>query len=170
MDVAALLAESYGRIGPILHRAVRGLDSRGLTFRPDDDANTLAWLVWHAARVQDAQVADVAGIGQVWVVQGWAQRFGLPFASSATGYGQSSDDVAAVDAPVELLLGYYDAVARQTSGFLDGLRPEDLDEVVDESWDPPVTLGVRLVSILGDDLQHAGQASYVRGLLDRSGQ
>ncbi|MBO9554731.1 DUF664 domain-containing protein [Cellulomonas sp.] len=170
MDVAALLAEEFGRIGPVLHRAVRGLDSRGLTFRPDADANTLAWLVWHAGRVQDAQVADVAGIGQVWVVQGWAQRLGLPFAASATGYGQSSDDVALVDAPAELLLGYYDAVAEQTLDFLGRLHPTDLDEVVDESWDPPVTLGVRLVSILADDLQHAGQASYVRGLLDRSGR
>jgi len=170
VDVGALLAEELGRIGPILHRAVRGLDSRGLTFRPDGDANTLAWLVWHAARVQDAQIADVAGIGQVWVVQGWAQRLGLPFTSSATGYGQSSDEVALVDAPTELLLGYYDAVAEQTLDFLGRLHPADLDEVVDESWDPPVTLGVRLVSIVADDLQHAGQASYVRGLLDRSGR
>jgi hypothetical protein len=169
MDVAALLAESYGRIGPVLHRAVRDLDSRGLTFRPDGEANSLAWLVWHAARVQDAQIADVAGIGQVWVVQGWAQRLGLPFVATATGYGQTSDDVARVDAPADLLLGYYDAVAQQTLDFLARLGPDDLDEVVDESWDPPVTLGVRLVSILGDDLQHAGQASYVRGLLDRSG-
>jgi hypothetical protein len=169
MDVAALLAEAYGRIGPILHRAVRGLDSGGLTFRPDAEANTLAWLVWHTARVQDAQVADVAGIGQVWVVQAWASRFGLPFASSATGYGQSSNEVALVDAPADLLLGYYDAVAQQTLDFLARLSADDLDDVVDESWDPPVTLGVRLVSILGDDLQHAGQASYVRGLLDRSG-
>ena len=28
-----------------------------------------------------------------------------------------------------------------------------------------MTLGVRLVSVIGDDLQHVGQAAYVKGLL-----
>ncbi len=45
------------------------------------------------------------------------------------------------------------------------MTPEDLDRVVDKRWNPPVTLGVRLVSILNDDVQHVGQAAYVRGLL-----
>jgi hypothetical protein len=38
--------------------------------------------------------------------------------------------------------------------------------VVDASWDPPVTLGVRLVSVISDDLQHAGQAAYLRGMIE----
>ncbi len=48
-----------------------------------------------------------------------------------------------------------------------GLQPADLDVVVDERWDPPVTLGVRLVSVVNEVNQHVGQAAYVRGLLER---
>jgi hypothetical protein len=44
------------------------------------------------------------------------------------------------------------------------VTPADLDRVVDKRWDPPVTLGVRLVSVVDDDAQHVGQAAYVRGL------
>ena len=168
MNTSDLLVESFGRIGPTLHRAVAGLDREGLTYRADPSANTVAWLAWHAARVQDAQVADVAGTPEVWVADGWAQRLGLPFPDSATGYGQSAADVARVDVPAELLLGYHDAVAARTLDYLRTLSDTDLDRVVDESWDPPVTLGVRLVSILADDLQHVGQAAYVRGLVDRT--
>ncbi|MEK8106882.1 DUF664 domain-containing protein [Micromonospora sp. M12] len=66
----------------------------------------------------------------------------------------------------QALVDYYEAVAARTGSFLAGVGPLDLDRVVDETWDPPVTLGVRLVSVADDDLQHAGQAAYVRGLLD----
>ena len=65
----------------------------------------------------------------------------------------------------QLLLDYAGAVHERTTQFLRSLTDEDLDLVVDRRWDPPVTLGVRLVSVLADDLQHAGQAAYVRGLL-----
>lgn len=170
MDVADLLVEALGRVGPVLHAAVDGLDRDGLTYRPDPAANSVAWLAWHAARGQDAQVAHVAGVEQVWTARGWAQRFGLPFRDGATGYGQSAQDVASVDVPGDLLLGYYDDVAAQTVAYLRRLEPADLDQVVDEAWDPPVTLGVRLVSIVDDDVQHAGQAAYVRGLWDRRGR
>ena len=168
MDIAQLLIESHGRVGGVLHRAVGGLDVDQLTWRADPQANTIAWLAWHAARGEDDQIADVAGTEQVWTAQGWSARFALPFDDSASGYGQTPQEVAQVRAPEELLLGYYDAVATATRTFLTGLSGSDLDRVVDERWDPPVTLGVRLVSIIGDSLQHAGQASFVRGLLQRA--
>lgn len=169
MDISELLTESFSRVGEVLRRAVGGLSVDQLTYRPDPAANTIAWLAWHAGRGEDAQIAVVAGVEQVWTAQGWADRFDLPFARSASGYGQSSEEVGQVRASGELLLGYYAAVAEQTAAYLERLEPDDLDVVVDERWDPPVTLGVRLVSIVGDSLQHAGQASYVRGLLERAG-
>lgn len=168
MDVAGLLIESFGRVDGLLTRAVDGLSVDELTFRPDPGANSIAWLAWHAARGEDAQVADVAGTEQVWTGQGWADRFDLPFPDGATGYGHSAQEVGRVRAPSDLLLSYYRAVADRSQDFLAGLSETDLDRVVDEGWDPPVTLGVRLVSIVGDSLQHAGQAAYVRGLLERS--
>jgi hypothetical protein len=169
MDALQVLDDAFGRIGGIVHRVVAELTPDQLAYRPDPAANSIAWLVWHLARGQDAQVADVAATGQVWLEQGWAERFGLPFDVAETGYGQTAEQVGRVQVPGELLTGYYDAVAAQTTAYLAGLTEKDLDRVVDEAWDPPVTLGVRLVSVVGDDWQHAGQAAYVRGMLERAG-
>jgi uncharacterized damage-inducible protein DinB len=167
-DATDLLVDAYGRIGEIAHDAVEGLDADDLAHRPDPEANSIGWLVWHLARVQDAQVADVAGAEQTWTTDGWADRFALPFDASATGYGQSSEDVAALEGvTAELLLGYLDAVQAATLAYLAGLDAAELDRVVDEDWTPQVTLGARLVSVLADDLQHAGQASYLAGLVAR---
>ncbi|MFS0705343.1 DUF664 domain-containing protein [Cellulomonas sp. 179-A 9B4 NHS] len=168
MRSAEVLANGFGRIGEDLRAALDGADDALLTRRPDPDATTLAWLAWHTARVQDAQVAPLAGVAEVWTAQGWSERFGLPFDDAATGYGQSPHEVGQVRAPAELLLGYLEATTAQTLAYLERLTDDDLDVVVDEDWDPPVTLGVRLISVLADDLQHAGQASYLRGVLDRT--
>jgi uncharacterized damage-inducible protein DinB len=169
MTIADLLADAFGRIREAVHDAVDGLTADQLAFRPDGQANSIAWLVWHLTRVQDDHVAAVTQAGQLWTTAGWAERFGLPFARSATGYGHGSDQVAAVRADAALLTGYHDAVAEQTTGYLSRLTEPDLDRIVDESWDPPVSLGVRLVSVIADDLQHAGQAAYLRGLIERGG-
>lgn len=162
---AELLIEGYGRIRRIVHQVVDGLDEDMLAARVDPDANSIGWLVWHLTRIQDDHLAGVAGTEQIWTSKGWADRFGLPFDASATGYGQTSEDVGHVRVPAELLTGYYDEVHAASTSYLRGLTDDDLDRVVDERWDPPVTLGVRLVSVLSDDLQHAGQAAFVKGLV-----
>lgn len=164
MNVGDLLVDGYERILGVVHRALDGLDSEQLTMRPYPDGNSIAWLIWHLTRVQDDHVADVAGTEQLWTADGWADRFGLPFDEQATGFGHSRHEVAQVRAPAELLLGYHEAVHAHTVAYLRTLTADDLDRIVDESWDPPVTLGVRLVSVLADDLQHAGQAAYLRGM------
>jgi hypothetical protein len=166
MDVAALLLELYGRIPPLARSAVEGVEPDRLTQPPSPGANTIAWLVWHLARVQDHHVAELLDAEQLWVSGRWARRFGLDPDPTNTGYGHSPEEVAAVrpERP-EALLEYLDAVDRRTHGMLERLVPADLERVVDRRWDPPVTLGVRLVSIADDSLQHAGQAAYVRGLL-----
>src|ERR1019366_10769823 len=150
----------------IVHRVVDGLTSHQLGFRPAGEANSIAWLVWHLTRIQDDHVAGVALTEQVWASEGWFERFGLPCDPSDTGYGHQAQDVAAVRVESgELLTGYYDAVHRRTTSYLQMLSDGDLDRIVDDSWDPPVSLGVRLVSVLADDLEHAGQAAYVRGII-----
>jgi uncharacterized damage-inducible protein DinB len=166
MQSRDLLLYAYDQIQGTLRRAVEGLSAEQLAARVGPEANPIGWLAWHLLRVQDDHVAEVAGSEQAWTADGWADCFGLPFDTSATGYGFSPDDVARVrvESP-DLLLGYAAAVHQRTAAFLRGLSDADLDRVVDERWDPPVTLGVRLVSVLSDDLQHVGQAAYVRGLL-----
>ena len=168
MQTSDVLADGFARVHGIVHRVLTGISADALAGRIDPGANTVAWLVWHLTRIQDDHVADVAGLPQVWTAAGWYDRFGLPFGPEETGFGQDSDDVAALDGTsAELLRGYHDAVHEQTLRFVAGVTDADLDRVVDSSWDPPVTLGVRLVSVVSDDLQHAGQASYVRGVLER---
>lgn len=167
-STAELLIDAVGRIGEQVHAAVEGLRPDQLEFRADPDANSIAWLVWHLSRVQDDHIADVAGVAQVWTAQGYAQRFSLPFDDAEHGYGQTSADVAKVRGlDADLLSAYYDAVQAQTIDYVTGLRDADLDRVVDRRWSPPVTLGVRLVSVISDDLQHAGQAAFIRGILTR---
>jgi len=164
-----VLGEAFSRVRGVVHSAVDDASVGVLTYRADAEANTIAWLVWHLSRVQDDHVAELVSDEQVWITGGWAERFDLPFAPRATGYGQSADEVAGVRADAELLGLYYDAVHARTMAYLGTLRDEDFDRIVDPSWNPPVTLAVRLVSILADDLQHAGQASYARGLAKRAG-
>ncbi len=167
----ALLTDGFGRIREEVHAAAWTLDEAGLTFRVDPAANSIGWLIWHLTRIQDDHVADVAGTEQVWTGNGWAGRFDLPFSPSATGYGHSTADVAAVrGVSAEELLGYFDAVHERTIAYLSSLEDADLDRIVDTSWNPPVTLGVRLISVLSDDLQHAGQAAFVRGIFERTGR
>jgi uncharacterized damage-inducible protein DinB len=165
MTSADLLADAFDRIREEVHHAVDGLTKEQLSYRVDEEANSIAWLVWHLTRIQDDHVAGVTGQEQVWTADGWADRFGLPFGRLATGYEHGADDVAAVRAEAELLTGYHDAVFEQTIRYVQTLTDADLPRVVDESWDPPVTLGVRLVSVVSDDLQHVGQAAFVRGIL-----
>ena len=160
-----LLVDAFGRIRQTVHHAVKGLTADELAFRVDEDANSVAWLVWHLSRIQDDHVADAAGTSQVWSDAGWDRRFRLPFPAEDTGYGHDADEVSAVRVPsADLLTSYHDAVHDRTVRYLGTLSDADLDHVIDESWNPPVTLGVRLVSVVNDDMQHAGQAAYVRGI------
>lgn len=166
MHAKDILIDGYGRIREEVHATLDGLGPDALHARPVPDANSVAWLVWHLTRVQDDHVADAFDLEQVWLSQGWEKRFGLDLPRRDTGYGHSAAKVAEVRVEsADLLTGYYDAVHEQTLGMLRELPAKDLERIVDERWDPPVSLGVRLVSVLSDDLQHIGQAAYLRGLL-----
>jgi uncharacterized damage-inducible protein DinB len=166
MDTAALLVEMYGRVPPLVAEAVEGLDADQLRRSPAPGTNSIGWLVWHLTRVQDHHVSELLGSDQIWVSGDWAARCGLDADPSNTGYGHGDDEVRSV-APesADVLVGYLGAVDARTRTLLEGLTADDLDRVVDRRWDPPVTLGVRLVSIADDCLEHVGQAAYVRGLL-----
>ncbi len=168
MELNELLAELFERIDEHVHEAVDGLDTDALISPPAAGANPIGWLVWHLTRVQDDHIAEILGQEQVWMSGDWARRFGVAAEPGNTGYGHSEGDVITIRPEnAEALIEYYEAVAAQTHGFLERTTPQDLERIVDHNWDPPVTLGVRLVSIADDNIQHAGQACYVRGILER---
>ena len=168
MTSAELLADAFDRIQQVVSRALDGMTDEQLATRVGPAANPVAWLVWHLTRIQDDHVAGVAGTEQAWTADGWYDRFGLPFDPADHGYGHTTEQVAAVRVSGELLAGYHAAVHANTDAYVRTLVDADLDRVVDTSWDPPVTAGVRLVSVIGDALQHLGQAAYVRGVAERN--
>jgi hypothetical protein len=168
MNAVELLKDALSRIGDQASRAVDGLSADDLNARIEGRSNSIAWLVWHAARGHDAQVAQAFDVEELWTASGWVERFALPLPAADTGYGHSSEDVAKVRVQDGgLLLGYlHDTVARTTE-LVGELDEAALDRVVDDRWDPPVTLAVRLVSVVDDDVQHLGQAAFLRGVLER---
>jgi hypothetical protein len=167
MSSSELLADAFERIRDAVHPAVNGLSPVELAFRPDGESNSIAWLVWHLTRIQDDHVAGLDGSEQVWTSNGWAERFALPLDLTDTGYGHGPEDVATVTAGDLMLIGYFEDVHEKTLQFVRSLTETDLNRVIDQSWDPPVTVSIRLVSVIADDLQHVGQAAYVRGILQR---
>jgi Protein of unknown function (DUF664) len=171
MNSAGLLVDAFGRIRETVTDTVYGLNHAQLAYRVTADANPISWLVWHLTRIQDDHIADAFGVPQVWAAEGWAERFGLEASSFETGYGHSSQRVASVSSAIssaEPLADYHDATYEQTVKLVSGIADADLERVVDTSWHPPVTLGVRLVSVVNDDMQHAGQAAFLRGILLRA--
>ncbi len=168
MQVAEVLIDAFDRIHGAVGRVLDGLDDEVLGARLDPDTNSIAWLVWHLTRVQDDHVALAFDVEQVWTADGWADRFALPLEIADTGYGHTSAQVGALSAVgADLLAGYHEATWAQTVRLLGAVTPADLDRVVDTRWTPPVTLGVRLVSVVADDLQHVGQAAFARGTVQR---
>jgi hypothetical protein len=170
----AVFIEGFARTPELVDTALDGLSDAELTRRIDPGGNTIAWLVWHTARMQDGQITGAEhALGrrdavQLWTAQGFADRFRLGVGDREAGYGMSSDQVARIVAPADLLREYHQAVNDHTVAFLETLEDNDYSRVVDRHWDPPVTLLARLVSIEQDAVQHLGQAAFVRGVLQRS--
>jgi len=162
-----ILLDGLDRVRETVHTLLDDVPEEQLAEPPAPGANTVAWLVWHLTRVLDDHVSDAFDLDMVWTSGGWYDRFGLPFPASAHGYGMTFDEVLQVRASADDLRGYFDATYAMASEQLRTVEDADLDRVVDESWDPPVTLGVRLVSVLNDCSQHVGQASYAAGILSR---
>lgn len=168
MNTSELLADGYSRIHRGVHMSLEGLTAEQLTYRPGPEANTIAWLVWHLARVQDHHLSDMAGREQAWIADGWHEKFGKPADPEETGQRYTADQVAAIrPGSPQLLVDYFDAVYARSLEYIKGLSDADLDQELDEpQWTPRPTVGVRLVSVIGDNMQHAGQASYLRGLIE----
>ncbi|GAA1081505.1 MULTISPECIES: mycothiol transferase [Tsukamurella] len=161
-----LLIDSFARIAEHAEAVTDGLTADIADRRIVPDANTIAWLVWHSARVIDAQLAPIAGVEQVWTAQDWFGRFGLDLPADSTGYGHTRVEAAQVHGSDALLIGYFRDVDAMARTYLTDVTPDELARVIDEAWDPPVTVAVRLVSIVDDCAQHLGAAAYLKGALE----
>ncbi len=166
-----LLKDGYGRILQVLEKALGGLSQDDLNQQPHPDCNSMGWIAWHLTRVQDSQIADLMGEKQLWVKDGWYTKFKRASDPADIGFGHSSEDVAAFKPPdIETLLEYHRAILERSKRYIDTLSARELHRELNEPWFQPLpTVGVRLVSIMSDGLQHAGQVAYLRGLLKGKG-
>jgi hypothetical protein len=162
--VRELLRDSFTRLIEHVDAITDGLTDDELCYQPTAEANSIAWLLWHSARVQDAQLSDIAGTEQVWMRDGWVDRFDLDLPKDSHGYGHTPEQAAKVRAPVELLAGYYHAVHQMTLEFVASVTPDELERIVDRRWTPAVTASARIVSIIDDCAQHLGSAAYIKGI------
>jgi uncharacterized damage-inducible protein DinB len=168
MEGPALIADALGRVNAILHRSLEGASAEMLCQMPAPHANSMAWLTWHLTRTQDHHISNLAGQSHLWISKGWDARFGLELDDTETGRGQTFEQVAAFKVEsAEVLLAYQDATFEQSKAYLATLKPADMDRELNEpQYDPPPTVGVRLVSIVSDNTQHAGQVVYLRGYFE----
>ena len=171
MEGKQLIMDGYGRVLPILEKALNGLIQDDLNQQPHPDCNSIGWITWHLTRVQDDHIADLMGEEQLWVSAGWHAKFNRASDSSDIGFGYSSEDVAAFKSPdVKTLLEYYRVVLERSKRYIAKLSAADLDRELNEpQYQPLPTVGVRLISIMSDNLQHTGQVAYLRGLLKGKG-
>lgn len=172
MSWQALIVDGYDRLPGLMKEVLGGLTVADLNRQPHPDCNSIGWTAWHLSRVQDGQIADLMGAGQLWTTNGWHARFERPADDDDTGYGHTADQVRAFDSPsARVQLDYLRVVVQRTKRYLGSLSPAALARTLDEPWFKPLpTVGVRIVSILADCHQHAGQAAYLRGLLQAEGR
>ena len=154
--------------------------------RPHEAVNSIAWLLWHIARCEDVYMNRLlSDRPQVLEEEGWPARLDVPL--RRIGTGMTDEEVAELSAKINIpaLRAYYDAVGRRATEVVASLRPETLDEVVDEAHIHRVlfegvleanadrvvsayrgrTKGYYLMQALTHKASHLGQAGVVRRLL-----
>ncbi len=170
MEAAGLVLDALGRVRDMVRAALKDLSAEELLSPPKPH---IAWLVWHIARVQDANFSGLLARQQLWIADGWYARFNMP--PDPKDYGSGHRQTAAqVDAftvtDKKLLLDYHDAVFEQTKGYLSTVTNADLNRVLDEpQYQPLPTLSIRLASVINCNTRHAGQIEYLRGLVKFNG-
>ncbi len=168
MKWKTLIVGIIENISMVLGRALDGLNEEELNHQPAHDSNSIGWLVWHTIRGQDRAVADLTGEEQVWIKEGWYAKFNRSADPMDFGLGHTPEDLAAFKSPdVKTLLDYQQAVFEQTQRCLESLSESDMDRKLDHPVFP--TVGARIIALISDNLQHAGQAGYVRGLVQGKG-
>ena len=168
MEWRQFIVDIYERISQVLETALEGLTQDDLNQQPNPDSNSIGWLAWHLTRAQDRAIGDLIGEGQLWIKDGWYSRFNRSPDPQDVGFGHSLEDVAAFRSPdIQTLLAYHHAVVERSKHYISKLSETDLGRKLDHPRYP--TVEARLLGVISDNLQHAGQVAYVHGLLKGKG-
>lgn len=165
MDAAAVIAEFAKRPVDAV-RAFPELTGEQLNAHPGGHPNSIAWLLWHSGRQVDSQLAELTGEGQLWFRAGFRERFGLGPAGDHDGIGHSEQQARAIVVKDwTLLCDYLEAMLEAVVEYWRSLSEAELAEIIDVSYTPHVSRGVRLVSLIDDCQQHVGTANHIAGAL-----
>lgn len=172
MEWQLLITDLFVRISQELEQVLEGLTVDELNKKPAPDGNSVGWLAWHLTRSHDRNTSELLAEEQLWTKDKWHARFDRAPDPADTGFGHSSEDIAAFRSPdSKTLLQYHLAVLELVKGYISGTLSEtDLErEVESPTLGNIATVRARLVGIISEGLQHVGQAAYVRGLLEGKG-
>ena len=147
--------------------ACDGLTDERFFSQPTTDSNPIAWLVWHMSRARDVITSNISGENQVWISNGWADRFGMD--AEDLGIGDSPEKVAAFQAERSLVMGYLDGAHETTTRRLSMISAERFDQLVVYALGDGRPVWRALVGMAGDSAQHTGQISYLRGMFTGMG-
>ncbi len=150
-----------------IHQATEGLTDEQIYHQPSSDTNSMAWLIWHLSRWRDNISAAIAGEPQVWVSEGWAQRFDIE--PGRTGLGDSLEQVAAFRVERDLLLSYASAAHNALVERVSRMTAEDFDKEIEYMPGSSRPAWRALISVMGDSSEHTGQINYLRGMITGSG-
>ncbi len=166
MAVTDGIVTALERNWDMVDRALEGMDYETMSRRPNDSSNSVAWLLWHMNRVWDALInGRLTGNSQVWIREGWDEKFGMTGDPEDRGVGWTAEQVAAWQPPApEVQLGYYTAVKADIREYLATLTLEDLEkETLIPPMTQPHTVGAALGQRTWDNIAHGGQIAYLRG-------
>ena len=150
----------------MIDAALEGLDESAMARQPTDQCNSVAWILWHLTRVTDMFIhTRLRDLTQVWVSEGWHEKFRMPADEEDRGVGWSASDVAQWRAPAkEVQLAYYEAVKNHAREFLANITTEELErEIVINPVPEPRTVAVCMGQMVWDTVAHGGQIAYLRG-------
>ena len=149
----------------MVRKALDGLSDEEVAKRPNSECNSMAWLLWHIARVEDSLVSAMDGSGELWA-DGWAEKCGISAETEGMGFGHKAEDLESFSVgSVEALKEYFGRTEKKVADYLASLSPEDLDKQVPAVMGEGTVALARHVQILVNEaLVHGGQIAYLRGL------
>ena len=166
MSATETAMSALGRNWSMVGRALEDVDDVILRSQPNNQSNSMGWLLWHMIRIVDRFVhPGCQGSPQLWIKDNWYNNFGLDDDINNTGIGWNEEQVTAWDLPAKnLLVGYYEAVNAAAREYIQPLSAVDLDRQIPAARPPDtVSIGSRLGVVVYDNCVHGRQIAYLRG-------
>lgn len=164
MEPGKVLNNLLSQNRDMIEKALEGLTEEELYKQPNDQCNSIGWLVWHIARAEDGLISSVNQSPQIWTEQGWNEKFGL--GAEESGYGHGPKELAAFRAPsIENLKAYSKAAEDKASSYIESLSAADMDKQVPAMDGEGTTVQATWLGVVVNEaLVHGGQIAYLRGM------